>query len=332
MAFVDQALSTDCGAGFRRRCRQLLRVLGQSRIGPPPHVHDPGATTPPPELAGTKQLRRELLECNRYPREEEVRAAKRLEFLEARVRHFRRRGWDAAEAEHDHHLARNAMIEGGASFAFNVVKIYQGRRISNEDLLQECFVALYSAVRLYDWRTGNRYLTYCNEWFHMACHQAIYTQGRTVRITTQVQKSLKRLADARAEVGDDPQAIEAITGIPESRQRELASVVTQSVTLSSVMDDDDDGAVTDNSIPSVPSVVDDLQDLERHNLLRSTIENLPDARRRLMGLLWGLDTPDGEPMSYYHVGQELGLRPKTVESLEQACLAELGLKIRQARR
>jgi len=70
---------------------------------------------------------------------------------------------------------------------------FQGRGLSQQELLQEGMLGLIRAVEKFDYSAGYKFSTYAAYWLNNAMNRAIYDMGRTVRLPEEVEQDLLSL-------------------------------------------------------------------------------------------------------------------------------------------
>jgi RNA polymerase sigma factor (sigma-70 family) len=90
-------------------------------------------------------------------------------------------------------IARNEMVERNLHLVFHLLHRYRHVSIPEEDLVQEANESLFRAVEGFDFSRGLRFKTYASYWVNQAFLNAIYNQGRTVRVPAYIQKGMKKI-------------------------------------------------------------------------------------------------------------------------------------------
>ena len=96
-----------------------------------------------------------------------------------------------------------------------------------EDLLQEAFFGLWTAVRRYESSKEVQFMTYAQYWILAAVRKYLELCGSTVRLPSHIRQGLTRCSRAadqiRREYGREPclAEIASFTGIPEKRVLQL---------------------------------------------------------------------------------------------------------------
>lgn len=119
--------------------------------------------------------------------------------------------------------ARDELALSNLRLVFSIVKRYQGRGLTLEDLVQEGNLGLIKAVDRYDWRKGFRFSTYATWWIRQNVTRALADKGRTIRVPVHVSDTIHRIErvvdEIEAQTGKPAAAFAVASrlGIPEKK-------------------------------------------------------------------------------------------------------------------
>jgi RNA polymerase primary sigma factor len=269
------------------------------------------------ELAAstTDALQLFLNEAARYPLlhpDEEIGLAKRIE-----------RG-DMA--------AKERMINSNLRLVVSVARKYQGvGDLCLLDLIQEGVLGLIRAVEKFDWRKGFRFSTYATLWIRQAIQRGLADRGRMIRLPVNVAQRERRIATVErqlsARLGREPTAEEIAEAaeLPIDQVADLQDVARTVTSLDLPVGDEEDTALGSLLASDAATPDEEVQIDLAEEVVRRTVEELPDRERDVIKLRFGLDG-DREPLPLTQVGQRVGVSAETVREIEKRALAHLALR------
>jgi RNA polymerase sigma factor (sigma-70 family) len=197
-----------------------------------------------------------------------------------------------------------------------IAKHYQGRELPFIDLIQEGLIGLHIAAGKFDPKLGNRFSTMAYAWIQQAIQQAIYKQGRTIRLPIRVYEAYRTAMGRQAsvEAGDHPLLTEEV--LTRIQQTQVLSI--EALAESCLETDDGDFDLADEQ----PSIEEILIAEESRQDIDTVLATLPDPRLAYI-LTRYYDLDEQGEATYQSIGEVLGVSRERVRQLLNMALAAL---------
>jgi len=263
--------------------------------------------------ATTDALQLFLNEIRRYPlltAQEEVELSKRIEQGDL--------------------VAKERMINSNLRLVVSIAKKYQGQELSLLDLIQEGIFGLIRAAEKFDWRKGYKFSTYATFWVRQAIQRGLANKARTIRIPVHIgqreRKIVRAERDLAAKLGREPSDDEIAreAELPLDQVEEVRDAARTVTSLDRPVGEEGDTALGDLLEGGAPLPDQEVEVSLSEQLLRRTIEELPETEREVIRLRFGLTDDDPKPLR--ETGRRLGLSAERVRQIESRALKRLAMR------
>jgi RNA polymerase primary sigma factor len=263
--------------------------------------------------ATTDALQLFLNEIRRYPlltAEQEVELSKRIEQGDL--------------------TAKERMINSNLRLVVSLAKKYQGHELSLLDLIQEGIFGLIRASEKFDWRKGYKFSTYATFWIRQAIQRGLANKARTIRIPVHIGQRERKIVRAErelsAKLGREPtdDEIARAAELPLDQVEEVREAARTVTSLDRPIGEEGDTALGDLLEGGAPQPDQEVEVSLSEQLLRRTIEELPETERDVIRLRFGLAGEEPQPLR--ETGRRLGLSAERVRQIESRALKRLAMR------
>src|SRR4051795_6483452 len=254
-----------------------------------------------------------LRDVRRYPllsKDQEVELAKRIE---------------QGDLE-----AKEQMINSNLRLVVSLAKRYQGHELPLLDLIQEGIFGLIRAAEKFDWRKGYKFSTYATFWIRQAIQRGLANKARTIRIPVHIGQRERKIVRAErelaAKLGREPtdDEIAAHAELPRDQVEEGREAARPVTSLDRPVGEEGDTKLGDLLEGGDPSPHREVEVSLSEQVLRQTIEELPETEREVIRLRFGLTGDDPKPLR--ETGRRLGLSAERVRQIESRALKRLAMR------
>ncbi|XP_052172540.1 RNA polymerase sigma factor sigF, chloroplastic [Diospyros lotus] len=230
---------------------------------------------------------------------------------------------------HRGNSSREKLIYANFRMVVHIAKLYQGRGLNLQDLLQEGSRGLMRSVEKFKPQAGCRFASYAYWWIRQTIREAIFHHSRTIRLPENVYILLKKVTEAKRlciqEGNHRPtkEQIAARAGITVEKLERLLFAARMPLSMQQPVWTDQDTTfqeVTADTAIETPEALVAKRLMRQH--VRSLLSVLSPKERRIIRLRFGI-VEGANPKSLSEIGSVFGLSKERVRQLESRALHKL---------
>ncbi|GAB3543355.1 RNA polymerase sigma factor RpoD [Noviherbaspirillum agri] len=223
--------------------------------------------------------------------------------------------------------AKEDMVKANLRLVISIAKKYANRGMPFPDLIQEGNLGLMKAVDKFEYRRGFKFSTYATWWIRQAVLRAIADKARMIRVPVHLMETLNKMNRITREMISttgrfpDPATLAARMALPETKIRELLSVVKDPMSLDMPVGEDGEmdlaDLVEDTSGVSPEEAA--VQSSMR-SIIKDLLGQLTPREAAVLRMRYGID-------SSTHTLEELGIRfnssRENIRRIEESAMKKL---------
>lgn len=199
-----------------------------------------------------------------------------------------------------------------------------------DDLMQEAFFGLRTAVERYDPETGTKFITYALIWIRQHAQRYVENNSTSKRLPVGMQRRIRKIDRFRDEYrlthgGQEPAADEIVFALGITLEQYEKACAAESAShmksLDSPVGEMDGGGSFGDFIPDERDMIGDVLDESAHEaaagVLWQAVDMLPGKRRDVIRARYQ------EGLTFKQIADELGVSSSCTQQLEESALKAL---------
>ena len=223
--------------------------------------------------------------------------------------------------------ARDIVVRSNLRFVVTIAKQWQGRGVPLMDLISEGNNGLLYAIGKFDINRGTPFISYAVHWIKQYIYQAIYWNGREIRLPVSQQVKIIQLLKAEADFAKSnlrnpsPSELSEITGIDEEDINFLSQFSNKLISVDDFLGGDPENNQVCDVIPDKEPLLDETINKEYlYEQLEKILSKLSIREHDIICLLFGLGR---EPLENKVIGDLFGVGTERIRQIKENALKKL---------
>ena len=204
---------------------------------------------------------------------------------------------------------KNRLAKANLRLVIYIAKKYSQHGVALSDLIQEGNLGLMRAIDTYDYRRGNRFVTYASWWIRQAMLRALDCQLRTIRTPVYINEKFNYIAKVSKRLEQKNKRKPTLEEIAEETKVPLASLervlrsFNDAVSLDTLIEDQGEGGINPSLNYDKDTISEHVNSAQLSHTVEAMLSDLLTPREReIVKLRFGI----GE--KYDHTLEEMGRR------------------------
>lgn len=223
--------------------------------------------------------------------------------------------------------AKETIIKSNIRFVVTIAKQFQNRGVDLMDLISSGNIGLIKAIDKFDTTRGVTFLSYAVWWIKQEIYNAIYWNGREIRLPMSQQLLIIKIAEATNEFtknnqrSPSPEEISELTDIPVEQIDYLSQFANKSVSVDDYIGGDDENSQVCDIIPDGEPLLDDVVNSSyvTKELVR-ILNKLPVREHDLLVMYFGIDM---NPVNPQVIANMFNVGPERLRQIKESALSRL---------
>ena len=223
--------------------------------------------------------------------------------------------------------ARDIVVRSNLRFVVTIAKQWQGRGVPLMDLISEGNNGLLYAIGKFDINRGTPFISYAVHWIKQYIYQAIYWNGRDIRLPVSQQVKIIQLLKAESDFAKSnlrnpsPSELSEITGIDEEDIHFLSQFSNKLISVDDFLGGDPENNQVCDIIPDREPLLDETINKEYlYEQLEKILSKLSIREHDIICLLFGLGR---EPLENKVIGDLFGVGTERIRQIKENALKKL---------
>ena len=223
--------------------------------------------------------------------------------------------------------ARDIVVRSNLRFVVTIAKQWQGRGVPLMDLISEGNNGLLYAIGKFDINRGTPFISYAVHWIKQYIYQAIYWNGREIRLPVSQQVKIIQLLKAEADFAKSnlrnpsPSELSEITGIDEEDINFLSQFSNKLISVDDFLGGDPENNQVCDVIPDREPLLDETINKEYlYEQLEKILSKLSIREHDIICLFFGLGR---EPLENKVIGDLFGVGTERIRQIKENALKKL---------
>ena len=223
--------------------------------------------------------------------------------------------------------ARDIVVRSNLRFVVTIAKQWQGRGVPLMDLISEGNNGLLYAIEKFDINRGTPFISYAVHWIKQYIYQAIYWNGREIRLPVSQQVKIIQLLKAEADFAKSnlrnpsPSELSEITGIDEEDIHFLSQFSNKLISVDDFLGGDPENNQVCDVIPDREPLLDETINKEYlYEQLEKILSKLSIREHDIICLFFGLGR---EPLENKVIGDLFGVGTERIRQIKENALKKL---------